>query len=299
MKTRAPERSASPPADIPGFLLRALEARWHRFAAELARSRRRCTEPGIHDLRVATRRLLAVLDLTAAVLPGEVAPRARRALRRHLRSFSPLRDCHVRILTLRGYARRFTVGRALLQSARSDERALVREAARTIARFDGTALEGEVAAIARALTGLDGAAARAAGEVLAGTAAKKYLRVASRRRKVTGASSRSIHRLRVAFKEYRYTIEALLPLFPGVDRRRLKEMNALQDSMGAIQDVEVLIDVVAHFAVRRGASFPVSVLNFQRLLAERRRALVGLFLKEADAVAGFWPPGGTAEEAAR
>ncbi|HUI10393.1 MAG TPA: CHAD domain-containing protein [Bacteroidota bacterium] len=299
MKTRQPERAAPLPADIPGFLLRALEGRWHRFAAELAQSRRRCTEPGIHDLRVAARRLLAVLDLAGAVLPGEFAPRARRLLRKTLRSFSPLRDCHVRILTLRAYTRRYTVARPLLREARAQERTLVREAARMIARFDAPLLEREVAAIARAFTALEGAAARAAGDVLAGAAAKKYLRVASRRRKITGANSRSIHRLRVAFKEYRYTVEALMPLYPSVDRSRLRAMSALQDSMGAIQDVEVLIDVVARFALKRGARYPASVLNFQRHLAGRRGTLVEAFLLEVDAVAGFWPPGRGPEEAPR
>ena len=299
MKTRQTERAAPLPADIPGFLLRALEGRWHRFAAELAQSRRRCTEPGIHDLRVATRRLLAVLDLSGAVLPGEPAPRARRLLRKYLRSFSPLRDCHVRILTLRAYTRRYTVARPLLRDARAEERLLVREASRAIARFDQAALEREVTAIARALTALEGGAAVAAGQVLEGAAAKKYLRVASRRRKVTASSARSIHRLRVAFKEFRYTIEALLPLYPAVDRPRLKAMRALQDAMGEIQDIEVLIDVVARFALKRGASFPASVLSFQRHLAERRRTLVAAFLAQADGVAGLWPPAGGAREGAR
>jgi len=299
LKTRQTERSVPLPADIPGFLLRALEGRWHRFAAELARSRRRCTEPGIHDLRVATRRLLAVLDLADAVLPGAVAPRARRVLRKTLRSFSPLRDCHVRILTLRAYTRRFIVARPLLREARAEERTLVREAGRTIARVDAASLEREVTSIARACAMLEGPAARAAREVLEGVAAKKYLRVAARKRKLTGADTRPIHRLRVAFKEFRYTIEALLPLFPGVDKRRLKSMGALQDSMGAIQDVEVLSDVVARFALKRGASFPASVLNFQRHIEERRRLLVEAFLGKADAVAGCWPPGGGAEEMRR
>ena len=299
MKTTRTERAAPLPADIPGFLLRALEGRWRRFAAELAQSRRRCTEPGIHDLRVATRRLLAVLDLADAVLPGETAPRARRLLRRYLRSFSPLRDCHVRILTLRAYTRRYVVARPLLREARAGERTLVREAARAIARFDEAVLEREVTAIARALTALEGGIAHAAAQVLGGAAAKKYLRVASRRRSLTASSLRSIHRLRVAFKEFRYTIEVLLPMYPAVNARELKAMRALQDSMGEIQDVDVLTDVVARFALRRGASFPASVLTFQRHLAERRRTLVAAFLAGADGVAAFWPPGGRGRRAVR
>jgi CHAD domain-containing protein len=271
--------------------MRTVEGRWHRLAAEIDRNRRRCTEPGIHDLRVATRRLLAVLDLADAVLPGEVGPRSRRVLRRNLRSFSPLRDCHVRILTLRGLTRRFTVSRPMLREARVLEKELIREAARVIARFDAASFGREVSAIAESLASLEEtpAQAQAAAAVLAGVAAKKYLRVASRGRKLSAGDTKTIHRLRVAFKEYRYTLEALLPLFHGVGKAHMKTMSAFQDRMGEIQDIEVLIAAVGRFAVTRGAAYPASVLNLQRHLAQRRLTLVTAFMKHAGAVTGFWP----------
>ncbi len=271
--------------------MRAVEERWQRLAAELARNRRRCSEGGIHDLRVATRRFLAVLDLAGAVLPGEVSPRSRRALRRSLRSFSPLRDCHVRILALRALTRRFTVARPLLRQAQALEKELVRGAARSIARFDAVALEREVSAIALSLASLDGTPDRssAAATVLAGVAAKKFLRVASRATHLSAGDTKTIHRLRVAFKEFRYAMEALLPVFHGSGKSRLKAMNAFQDRMGEIQDIEILIASVGKFAVTRGAAFPASVLNLQRHLAQRRIALVNAFMKNAEALPQFWP----------
>jgi len=273
--------------------MRALEGRWHRFAGEIARNRRRCSEPGIHDLRVATRRLLAVLDLADAVLPGEVNPRIRRTLRRNLKSFSPLRDCHVRILTLRGLIRRYTVARPMLREARAIEKELVANAGRAIVRFDSAAFEREVSAIAVALASLESTPARvsAAASVLVGVAAKKYIRVSARAMKLSPGNTKTIHRLRVAFKEFRYTMEALLPLFHGVGKARLKAMNAFQTRMGEIQDIEVLIGAVGKFAVTRGAAFPGSVLNLQRHLAQRRLSLVNTFMQGADAVTQFWPHG--------
>jgi CHAD domain-containing protein len=291
LKTRNDTQPEFPGAGLTGFLMRAVEGRWHRLAAELDRNRRRCTEPGIHDLRVATRRLLAVLDLADAVLPGEVSPRSRRMLRRYLKSFSPLRDCHVRILTLRGLTRRYTVARPMLREARMLERELIRSAGRAIVRFDSATLEREVTAIAVALASLEDTPARgtAAVAVLTGVAAKKYLRVAARGRKLTAGNTKTIHRLRVAFKEFRYTVEALLPLFRGAGKAQLRTMNEFQDRMGEIQDIEVLIGAVGKFAVRRGAAFPASVLNLQRHLAQRRLSLVNTFMKGAEAVTQFWP----------
>ena len=293
MKTRNDIPRAFSPSDVAGFLMRAVEGRWHRVAAELHRNRRRCTEPGIHDLRVATRRLLAAVDLADAVLPGEVGPGCRRVLRRCLRSFSSLRDCHVRILTLRGLSRRFTVCRPMLREAGVLEKELIRNAGRVIVRFDTAAFEREISAIALALASLEDTPARtsAAATVLAGVAAKKYLRVEARERKLTAGTTKTIHRLRVAFKDYRYAMEALRPVFPAVGKTHLKAMNAFQDMMGEIQDIEMLIAAVGKFAVTRGASFPASVLNLQRHLAGRRLALVGSFMKRAEAVTQFWPHG--------
>jgi CHAD domain-containing protein len=271
--------------------MKAVEGRWHRVAAELERNRRRCTEPGIHDLRVAVRRLLAVLDLADAVLPGEVGTRPRRALRRILKSFSPLRDCHIRILALRALTRRFTVSRPMLREAGLVEKELIREAARVIGRFDTAAFERELSPIALALASLEDTPERAsaASAVLAGVAARKYLRVTGRAENLSAGNTKTIHRLRVAFKEYRYAMEAILPLFHGLGKPHLRSMSTFQDGMGEIQDIEVLIASVGRFAVTRGAAFPASVLNLQRHLAQRRLALVNSFMKDAGRVTQFWP----------
>jgi CHAD domain-containing protein len=184
----------------------------------------------------------------------------------------------------------------MLRGAMMLERELVRNAARAIARFDIAGFEREISGVALALASLEETPARtsAAATVLAGVAAKKYLRVAARGRKLTAGDTRTIHRLRVAFKEYRYVMEALLPVFPGMGKPHLKAMNAFQDRMGEIQDIEVLIAAVGKFAVTRGAAFPASVLNLQRHLAQRRLALVDSFMKGAGAVTQFWPHGGSA-----
>ncbi len=278
--------------------MRAMESRWHRLAGELARNRRRCTEPGIHDLRVATRRLLAVLDIADAVLPGEVSSRSRRMLRRYLKSFSPLRDCHVRILLLRGLTRRFTVARPLLREAMVLEKSLVRSAGHAIIRFDAAGFGREISGIISALASLEDTRARAsaAGTVLAGVAAAKYMRVAARVTHLSPGDTKTIHRLRVSFKDFRYTMEALRGVFPAGGNAPLKRMNAFQDMMGEIQDVEVLIAAVGRFALARGASSPASVVNLQRHLAQRRLSLVGVFMNNAGAVAHFWPAGASGSD---
>src|SRR5512135_1118097 len=91
-RKRRPESSAPPPESAAGAtLVAALDGRWEKFLAELRRNRRRCTEPSIHDLRVATRRMIATLDVVGAVLPGGVPVQVRRKLKRLLKGFNELR----------------------------------------------------------------------------------------------------------------------------------------------------------------------------------------------------------------
>src|SRR5438876_99028 len=57
-------------------------------------------------------------------------------------------------------------------------------------------------------------------------------------------TSRSFHKLRLAGKEYRYAVEASeavveMPLSPSIRAHR-----TLQDQMGAVHDVEVVIDTI-------------------------------------------------------
>ncbi len=102
-------RSRRPPVDPLEVLSGALADRWDRFVREMARSRRRPTEPAIHDLRVAMRRFLAVMDAVDEILPGGYFRHSSGELRRHLKAFNGLRDVHIQILALRGLKRQFPV----------------------------------------------------------------------------------------------------------------------------------------------------------------------------------------------
>jgi CHAD domain-containing protein len=275
----------------PEFIVAALDRRWRRFLVELRRNRRRKTERGIHDLRVAIRRLIAVLDLASLMVPGAVRPRLLKSLASALRSFSPLRDLHVQILGLSSLRRQFSAATSLVAVLRVRERLLVKDAGRRIARVDTVALGQEIAGVQAEIIAASGddASAAAMKTVLLGYAARRFLRVHERHRRLSAANLRSIHRMRVAFKRYRYTVEVLQPILPGVTKQVLEDMNAFQDLMGAIQDIEVLAEVTN---AGRAASGPVrgtSAMLLRQHLALKRRELVDVFLPQANTFLDFWP----------
>jgi CHAD domain-containing protein len=273
------------------LLAGSLDDRWRTFLRELTRNRRRCTEPGIHDLRVATRRFIATVDMTAAVLPGGRLRKMRRELKKHLKAFSDLRDVHVQLLALRPMVRAHPSLRPFLVSLMVLERKLVRNAATEITRVKTTVMQDVVVEWQSMLFAFfqEEAVQRAGRAVLLGSAGATFARAVGCLQSISPADARSIHRFRVAFKKFRYTVEAVQPLLDRVGKTELKAMNAYQTAMGEIQDAEVLLASIRSFALRRGQPTAISFLPVYQVLTSLRLARVEAFMKSAHDMMSFWP----------
>jgi CHAD domain-containing protein len=102
----------------------------------------------------------------------------------------------------------------------------------------------------------------------------------------------TIHRTRVAFKRFRYMVEALAERLPGVTGERLAAMRHYQTMMGEIQDAEVLLRTLDKF-LRKKEIKPEAARRFRAELLRRRQRLIRIYLKAADQLLEFWPlPGG-------
>src|SRR5688572_2960842 len=77
------------------ILLEALDTRWGRLRDGWDRARRKNSESAVHDLRVASRRLLAVLDTMESLFDHSGIGDSRRRVKKLLQALSPLRDVQV------------------------------------------------------------------------------------------------------------------------------------------------------------------------------------------------------------
>jgi CHAD domain-containing protein len=268
----------------------ALAERWDRFMREVARCRRMPTEPAIHDLRVATRRLLAAMAMVDAVLPGRHFRRSSDELRRHLKSFNVVRDVHVQLLAVRGLRRRFPILERYQSLLRRQELALLRGVRGEIRSIRQDTLIRSIAEVQGALAGLYGGfeAADVVRAMVIGSAASAYGKVIARRAGLSALDPRSVHRMRVAFKKFRYAVELARPLLPWADRKRGRAMDDFQTAMGQIQDLQVLLTGLRRFAqrdTRRAAPFLLPALQF---LASARAQKMNSFLQAADTLQKFW-----------
>jgi CHAD domain-containing protein len=124
--------------------------------------------------------------------------------------------------------------------------------------------------------------------MMLGAYAQSFARVVRARQAVRADDPSTVHRLRVAFKRFRYMSEVLQPLLPWLNPHQRKAMQAYQTAMGEIQDLEVLTSGVRTFAASMPLARRISMLPVQEVLALRRKEKIDAFLQTADALGTFW-----------
>jgi CHAD domain-containing protein len=283
-------RRARPLTDLRALMLEALHGRWRALRDELKRCRKRYSEEAVHDLRVATRRLISTLELVDRLHPEANLRKARRTLKRQLELFGPLRDVQVQLLTIEKMLPSFPELEEFSQVLAKRERQLKQRLRLELKRLKTGKLRKSIATAASQLATLPNTPAmrrqHRAEAILAIETA--FDRVIERKQAITPTDGASIHRMRVAFKKFRYMVEALGPLRGHTTGKQLKAMNAFQGSMGDIQDAEVLLANVQDFARVRGTDGELALARALEELSRRRTDLIETFMGSADTVFTFW-----------
>ena len=231
----------------------------------------------LHDLRVAVRRTRSILKLTGDVLPADMAARFAPDFKWLGDLTTPVRDLDVYLLGFDDMAaglasadpRHLEPFRSFLGRHRTVERHRLVCGLRS-RRFEQL-MDGWRSALARAADGADAGPPIA---TLAGQRVKRvFRRVVRLGEQITADSpSEEVHALRKRCKELRYLLEVFRPLHADEPHRLLvKELKALQDTLGEFQDGEVQRQAVRQFAaemMEEGTAPPETVLAMGELAAQ-------------------------------
>jgi CHAD domain-containing protein len=203
------------------------------------------SDEAIHDLRVAIRRILAWIAVRDALLgPDRRLRDARRSLKALMSPLGKLRDAHVKRDRIRkivpegdepSYLYAVLVASdALRWEARVRDRLGAESAGRLRMTFPKRA-----GSRGRRLE-----AAVPAAEFLGKLEREVTKRLAAA---LDPAHPEALHRMRLAFKKYRYAAEVLLPLFPKATKETAKRLHAFQTLLGTIHDCDVILAEAASF----------------------------------------------------
>jgi len=268
--------------DSKDLLLDSLDKRGAAYRAKLKLCRAEFSEGAVHDLRTSIRRLLAMLEVIAFVTSAARIAKLSVRLKAQLDDSSNLRDLQVMVDKLsedisvlpelepfHGY---------LEKRAKRKERSLEKQFQDLKRNNTGKQLLKIQAALEDLSAGeLQDKPPQAVDEA--------YLTVMQRYGEIDPAQLASIHHLRVAFKNFRYMLEAIHPCLPDFPEAQLKRMHDYQTQMGNIHDLQVLLETLAEFAKASDSYDPRPVRRFyEKALAEAS----SLFLKDKDEVMTFW-----------
>jgi CHAD domain-containing protein len=229
------------------------------------------SEKAVHDLRVSVRRVLAWIAVRERLLgPDPDLQIARASLKKLMNPLGKLRDAHVKRDAIR----------RLVPSGDRPSYLYAVLVASDVLRWEGKVrrlLRGGWPARIRIRAPKRGIAP-GAGNDLAAAASRLLSRLAkdvARHREAAQdpANPEALHRMRLAFKKYRYSWELLSPLLPRAGKAAAERYHAFQTLLGAIHDCDVILREAGAFR-KDTAEFPEEStleVSFRRLREEKFR----------------------------
>jgi CHAD domain-containing protein len=234
---------------------------------------------------------MAQFVLLSCVSRSPVLEKTRRTLKRRMVALGELRDAQVQRHFVSRQIARFPELASVRKHLERRERRLAKTAAAMVGRWKSRKIERWVDALNHELKNENygpRAQAHLASLVLSATD-KAFAEAVERQQAIDLADLRTVHRLRVAFKRFRYMVESLSPHLTGLSKQQLRALAYYQRKMGIIQDLEVLQHFVAGYLQEQPAAQRL-LSPFGRYLQQRRARALRSFLRSADRLVAFWPP---------
>lgn len=277
------------PQDLLRHLEKSLKKQWKRYCKELKRCQKDFSEEAVHESRVETRRLLAMIELLAGFFPAGRAKKVRRALKHHLDTFDDLRDTQVQLASVGKLRSAFRAARSFHEWLADREQRFARQTRRNIRRVKVGPLS-KVIRVCRQQ--LEKTCRKEPPEksipALLDSVHCAFGRTLKLWALIDPRDTASIHCTRVAFKKFRYMVEALACSLPRGQTSLPTRLRQYQTLMGDIQDAEVLLQSYDKFLCQSSLA-PQPARRFRDELLRRRQEFLDKFLPAADRVFEFWP----------
>lgn len=229
------------------FLAESGRTRSARFLECLRRAAANpASDEAVHDLRVAIRRVLAWTAVRVALLgPDRRLSERRRSLKALMAPLGKLRDAHVK----RDWIRK------VVPEGDEPSYQFSVQVASDVLRWEAKVRKRLGKRSTRRLRvpfpkGTGGRGGRLEAAVPAAEFLGKLERKVSKHlaAALDPAHPEALHRMRLAFKKYRYAAEVLLPLFPeATEEETTKRLHDFQTLLGTIHDCDVILAEAASF----------------------------------------------------
>lgn len=271
--------------------MRSLEDRWVTLTRVFAVASRKPTGRRVHDLRVALRRTASVVSLVEVLVGGKAQRKLRRRIGKLLRRLGDLRDAHVQRKAVTELARRHPALVEVRRRLAAREKKLEARVGGWLADVDMAAWQQrfEIVAAEALLTLSSPLLVERHRVTLLEAVDRRFSRLIDRRRALDVSDLETVHRMRIAFKRFRYMAEVLQPVLVGMGKAQLDSMHAFQSMMGEVHDLDLLNRRLMRWRERQArmrSDWVAAHDEVGRRLLQKTDALVAA----VDEIHGFWNP---------
>jgi CHAD domain-containing protein len=269
--------------DTQTLLRDTLNSRWDKYKSELKICRREFSEEAVHDFRVAARRLLSLLELLREILQDPGIKKARRVMKDQLDQLDELRNTQVLLADLSESIVDTPMLRSFQEYLQKKERKLLRTTRKEIKSMQTASVAKRIKQLEQAIGDLDLASLDTS---LFSVVDEAFAIVMQRYALVDPSLPSTIHRVRLAFKKFRYMIEVIHPILQNFPADHLKNLHNYQSAMGDIQDMEVALQELLVFNEIAPVSYdPEPAHSYYK---ERLELVISNYIEDKGEILTFW-----------
>jgi CHAD domain-containing protein len=265
-------------------LIAALDERWKKFRAELKTCQRDFSEEAVHDLRVTTRRLLAVMDILRTLDPHPRIQKTRRVLKNQLDSLNDLRDVQVMLVEISESVANFPEMKPFELSLLAREKKLLGRARKEIKALQTSEVKRRIEKTRVSLA--EKVRSPGINTQLLSAVDQVYSQAMQAFGQIDASQSATIHRFRVTFKKFRYMVEVVSPTLKNYPETGLKQMHDYQSKMGDVQDVEVFLSALGEYSQQKDSL--AALEKARRAFEDQRIELISTFMNGREEIRVFW-----------
>lgn len=267
-------------------LSKAFDQRWQKFKKELKNCRNHPSSDAVHNLRVAIRRLTAILSVIEVFIPGKNLVKCKKEFKILMQPFGRLRDTHVEIQWIEKLFSRIGPGlNEYLKNLSTKKARLEKKVIKIVASFKPRYSKKVAATCLAEFPGLaqNGVNSEEFEKFADTLLTERFFNFIGFEKDVLDpANVSALHEMRIVFKNYRYTVEVLYPILVSDQTDLTERMHNFQTILGELHDFDMLAQKLAMFSnKKKRTKYEIANLKTaQRKLRQVRAQYFDRFIKE-------------------
>jgi CHAD domain-containing protein len=272
-------------ANLITYFQEQLDEKYSSFLNNSDWCKREFSEASVHDLRVSSRRLASLCYLLDNFSKNSYCFLLSRHLKKQISMFSELRDTQVQLLSTLDLGEKFPIVFPYRLYLMLKEKELINGLEGAIRKINTETSEIYIFYINHSLR-FSKSREQYSIENMKSFVLELFDEVFSRYQNADSKDIDSIHKIRLAFKKFRYVLEILEPQL-GLGEEELKELKMHQTMMGNIQDNNVFVSSLEEYISDQKTNSPYRFETLLQYKMEERKYLVEEFFLNFESINSF------------